>query len=421
MRIDADNWGMAGRKREEVTEKKITGLKYFDKLVPLLERLHDVGCQRDKAGNRQLHFDQYCLLMLLAMFNPIARSMRALQQASELRKVQRKLGCLRFSLGSLSEATEVFDPAKLQEIIVEMGKDLQPVARDPRLKDVQHVVTLVDGTLLKGLPVLMQAALEDRRASKTRGKCRWHTQFDLERWVPVRIDVTEGVGKGKSDERAVLARALQKGRCYVDDRGYAKFTLFNEIVQAGSSYVCRLRDNSSYKVLQERALCPEETEAAVVLDALVELGETSKAEARPDHPIRLIVVKTTPHPKRGKTGGGSAGPASSDLLLIATNLLDLPAWIIMLLYRYRWSIEIFFRFLKHVLGCRHLFSHDARGIQIQAYCAIIACMLISLWTGRKPTQRTYEMICYYFLGLAEEDELLAHLAKLKRHEESQKR
>jgi hypothetical protein len=380
-----------------------------------------VGCERDKAGNRQLHFDQYCLLMLLAMFNPIARSMRALQQASELRKVQRKLGCLRFSLGSLSEATEVFDPDKLQEIIVEMGKELQPVARDPRLKDVQHVVTLVDGTLLKGLPVLMQAALEDSRASKTRGKSRWHTQFDLERWVPVRIDVTEGVGKGESDERAVLARALEKGRCYVDDRGYAKFTLFNEIARADSSYVCRLRDNSSYNVIEQRTLCPEDTEAAVVLDALVELGETSKAEARPDHPIRLVAVKTTPHPKRGKTGGGSAGPASSDLLLIATNLLDLPAWIIALLYRYRWSIEIFFRFLKHVLGCRHLFSHDEAGIQIQAYCAIIACMLISLWTGRKPTQRTYEMICYYFLGLAEEDELLTHLAKLQRQEEPKKR
>jgi hypothetical protein len=412
---------MAGRKREEVTEKQITGLKYFDKLVPLLEGLHDVGCERDKAGNRTLFFDQYCLLMLLAMFNPITRSMRALQQASELRKVQQKLGCQRFSLGSLSEATEVFDPDKLQEIVVEMGKNLQPVARDPRLKDVQHIVTLVDGTLLKGLPVLMQAALEDPRAAKTRGKCRWHTQFDLERWVPVRIDVTDGVGSGESDERAVLARALEKGHCYVDDRGYAKFTLFNEIVKADSSYVCRLRDNSSYKVLQERTLTPEDIEAGVALDAVVELGATSKAEARPDHEIRLVAVRTTPHPKRGKTGGGSAGPASSDLLLIATNLLDLPAWIIALLYRFRWSIEIFFRFLKHMLGCRHLFSHDKAGIRIQAYCAIIACMLISLWTGRKPTQRTYEMICFYFLGLAEEDELLAHLAKLKRQDDSKKR
>ena len=47
-------------------------------------------------------------------------------------------------------------------------------------------------------------------------------------------------------------------------------------------------------------------------------------------------------------------------------------------------------------------------------------MIYGLWTGRKPTQRTYEMICFYFVGLAEEDELLAHLAKLKRHDDSKK-
>ena len=60
-------------------------------------------------------------------------------------------------------------------------------------------------------------------------------------------------------------------------------------------------------------------------------------------------------------------------------------------------------------------SHDAKGIEIQTYCAIIACMLLCLWTGRKPAKRTYEMVCYYFLGLASEAELLAHLEKLKPH------
>ena len=403
---------MAGKKREDVREKDVTGLKYFDKLAPLLARLHDVGCQRDKAGNRKLHFDQYCMLVLLFLFNPVVRSLRAIEQASELRKVQRKLGCQRASLGSLSEATDVFQPERLKEIIAELGDQLQPIARDPRLKDVQHTLTLVDGTLLKGLPVLFQAGMRDPRAAKFQAKFRLHTQFDLERGVPIRIDVTAGSGRGENSERAVLAKTLEKGHCYVDDRGYAKFKLFNEIVAAESSYVCRLRDNSVYEIVAQRALCDEDREAGVLLDAVVQMGDASKADARPDHPLRLIVVQATPHEKRG----GAAGPASNGLLLIATNLLDLPAWIIALIYRYRWTIEIFFRFFKHVLGCRHLLSHDPRGIEIQTYCAIIACMLISLWTGRKPTLRTYEMICHYFTGLAEEDELLAHLAKLKQQD-----
>jgi hypothetical protein len=399
---------MAGKRRDDVREEDVTGLKYFDKLAPLLARLHEVGCGRDKAGNRKLHFDQYCMLVLLFLFNPVVRSLRAIEQASELRKVQRKLGCQRASLGSLSEATDVFQPERLKEIIAELGKQLEPLARDPRLKDVQHALTLVDGTLLKGLPVLVQAAMLDPRAAKHQAKFRLHTQFDLERGVPIRIDVTEGSGRGKANERIVLAKALESGRCYVEDRGYAKFQLFNEIVAADSSYVCRLRDNSRYEIVQQRELCGDDAEAGVLLDAVVQLGNTGKADARPDHPIRLVVVKTTPHEKRG-------GPASTGLLLIATNLLDLPAWIIGLIYRCRWTIEIFFRFFKHVLGCRHLLSHDPAGVEIQTYCAIIACLLISLWTGRKPTLRTYEMICHYFAGLAEEDELLAHLAKLQAH------
>jgi hypothetical protein len=134
----------------------------------------------------------------------------------------------------------------------------------------------------------------------------------------------------------VLVKALERGRCYVDDRGYAKFTLFNEIVAAQSSYVCRLRDNSRYEIVEPRTLCDEDVEAGVLLDAVVTLGNTGKADARPDHSIRLVVVKTTPHEKRG----GAAGPANNGQLLIATNLLDLPAWIIALIYRYRWTADV---------------------------------------------------------------------------------
>jgi hypothetical protein len=400
---------MAGKKRQDVCEQDVMGLKYFDKLAPLLACLHDVGCHRDKAGNRDLHFDQYCMLVLLFLFNPVVRSLRAVQQASQLRKVQRKLGCLRASLGSLSEATEVFEPERLKEVIAELGDQLQPIARDPRLQDVRHVLTLVDGTLLQGLPLLVQAALSDPRAAKFQAKVRLHTQFDLLRAVPIRIDVTEGISRGAADERSVLGKALEAGRCYVTDRGYAKFRLFNEIVAAQSSYVCRLRDNTRYQIDEQRPLLAEDAQAGIILDAAVSLGDYQGAKERPDHPLRLVAVKTMPHEKRG-------GPGSNGRLLIATNLLDLPAWIIALIYRYRWTIEVFFRFFKHVLGCRHLLSHDPVGIKIQTYCAIIACMLISMWTGRKPTLRTYEMICYYFTGMAEEDELLAHLAKLQPHD-----
>ena len=98
--------------------------------------------------------------------------------------------------------------------------------------------------------------------------------------------------------------------------------------------------------------------------------------------------------------------------MIATDLLDVPPEVVALIYKHRWAIETFFRFFKHMLGCRHLISHCPNGIEIQTYVAIIACLLIALWTGKKPTLRTYEMICFYFTGLADEEELLGHIEKL---------
>ena len=411
---------MAGKRRDKIQERDVVGLKYFAKLAPLLERLHDDGCARDRAGNRQLHYDQYCLLLLLYMFSPVIKSLRGLQQASELAKVQKKLGCSRAALGSLSEATTVFDPDRLKEIIVELGAELQPLGRDPRLRDVPGELTAVDGSLLAALPQLMLASCLKRETGSGLVKWRLHTQFEVDRYVPLRIDVTPN-GGGEHDERSVLERTLEADRTYVMDRGYAKFALFNRIVAAGSSYVCRLRDNSAYEVLETRPLADADRAAGVLNDQVVALGQQRKADARPDHAIRLITIRISPHASRGKYRGGSTGPSSDGLLRIATNLLDVPAEIIGLIYQYRWSIEIFFRFFKHVLGCRHLLSHDQRGIEIQTYCAIIACLLISLWTGRKPTLRTYEMICYYFIGLASEGELLAHLAKLKAHDEAQRK
>ena len=166
---------------------------------------------------------------------------------------------------------------------------------------------------------------------------------------------------------------------------------------------------------QERPVSEAAGKAGVLRDIVVRLGANSKRDARPDHPVRVILVQTTPHKKTGGSKGGTAGHPSDGILRIATNLLDVPAEVIASIFQNRWTIEIFFRFFKHVLGCRHLLSQDPVGIQIQAYCAIIACLLISLWTGRKPTLRTYEMLCLYWMGWANDAELAAHLEKLKRH------
>lgn len=400
-------------KREAIRSRDVQGLKYLDLLLPLLEQLHEVGCQRDRAGNRKLHYDEYCIFVLLFLFNPVLRSLRALQQASQLRKVQKKLGCPRTSLGSLSEATEVFDPQRLEGIIGELLSRV-PTQQHLGREHVAGVLTAVDGSVVKTLCSLAEAAyLRDKNGAAHSG-WRFHTHFEIDRNVPVRMDVTRALNSGKSEEKNQLRQRLEPDRCYVLDRWYAEFALWNAIVAAGSSYVCRIRDNSNLsQIVEQRPLSAAAQQARVLEDLVVNLGTSHKADVRPQHPVRVILVRTTPHQRRGGRKGGTAGPPSDGMLRIATNLLDVPPEVIADVYQHRWTIELFFRFFKHVLGCRHLLSTDPVGIQIQAYCAIIACLLIHLWTGGKPTLRTYEMICLYLQGWAEVDEVVEHLANLK--------
>jgi hypothetical protein len=391
-------------------ERDLAGFKYLHRLLPMLERLHDVGCARDKAGNRDLHYDQYCLLILLFLFNPVVRSLRGLQQASTLKKVQRQLGCPRTSLGSLSESVAVFDPTRLEGIIGELLAEV-PRAQSIGRGQIPQVLTAVDGSVVKTLSNLAEAAYLKDKNGATHCGWRFHTHFEIDRAIPVRMEVTSAVNGGKTDEKTHLRSRLESDRCYVMDRWFGEFALWNDIVRAKSSYVCRIRDNSNLsQVDDERPLTEAAKKAGVIGDRVVRLGADSKV--RPDHPVRVVLVQTTPHQKTGGRKGGTAGPPSDGIIRIATNLLDVPAEIIADVYKHRWLIELFFRFFKHLLGCRHLLSHDPVGIQIQAYCAIIACLLITLWTGGRPTLRTYEMLCFYFSGWADLDELTAHVEKL---------
>ncbi len=389
-----------GNRRKKIKEKDLQGFKYFKVLSSLLETLHDAGCARDIAGNRKLHMDQYVSLLLLYMFNPICTSLRSIQKAGGLKKVQKVFGASRASLGSLSEASTVFDSELLKNIIGELSKKLGNSSQIAGLKK-NDILTAVDGTLIEAMGKMAWATWrQDRNGIKV------HYQYEILKGVPVDMEVTDA----NYSEKAVLSRNLQAGRIYVLDRGYAKYALLEKIVDVKSSFVCRIRDNAVWQTIEEKELSDKAVKEGIVFDKIVELGgPTAKTKLKN---IRIVAVKCNPKPQSCRPGG-RGGPKQGQIILIATDRMDLEPETIAAIYKHRWTIEIYFRFFKHVLGCRHLLSHNQNGIELQMYAAIIACMLIALWTGRKPTLRTYEMICWYFSGLADEEELIAHIASLK--------
>ena len=392
---------MGHKKREDIQERDLQGFKFFKRIRVLLEPLHMAACERDRAHNRELHMDQYMVLLLLYMFNPICVSLRALQQASTLKKVQRVLGVPRSSLGSLSEAARVFDSELMKPLIQQLLGELGPMAHDPRLEDIGAILTAMDGTLIPAIAKMSWALWQqDHNAVKA------HVQFELLKGVPVVAALTEGNG----DECDVLAGSLLPGRLYVLDRGYARYGLMQKIIDALSSFVVRIKDNSVFEVIEERELSQEALEAGVVRDAVVRLGGPKSGKPL-RQPVRIVEVACRPHQKAHKNGRG--GPQQGETILLGTDRVDLPPEVVALIYEHRWDVEIFFRTFKHLLGCRHLLSTCENGIEMQMYAAIIACLLIALYTGRRPTLRTYEMLNFYFMGWADLDELQNHIDNLK--------
>jgi hypothetical protein len=399
-----------------INPKQIGGIKRLRHLLPLLADLRQVGCERDAAGNRQLHFDEYVTLVLLYLTNPLIDSVRGLQAAAAVDKVSEQLGVKRFSLGSFSESVRVFDPRKLKAVIAQLAGELRPVNADPRLKThLDHALMMVDGTVLDAIAKVSAAMWLPFQDGTAKHAWKLHVQLDFDLFLPTEIELTDARNSGKSDEKNVLRKKLKKDCCYVMDRWYGQFTLFNDINAKGSSYVCRVKENSVFEVTEERLLSDEALTAGVVRDAVVRMGISSKLADKPDHAIRIVVIEAEPHQKRGGRRGKTAGPGNKGIPARRDHRHQSAGYTgrdhrpDLLPARRDWAIEVFFRFFKQMLGCRHLISHKPEGILIQVYCAIIACMLSNLWTGKRPNKRTVEMLAWYFMGLATEAEVLAHI------------
>jgi Transposase DDE domain len=384
---------VAAKRRTPVRAKDLQGLKYFKVLAPLLDRLHHDACARDRAGNRRLFYDQYACLLLLFFFNPILRSLRGIQQASTLGKVQRLFGCARVSRGALSEASRVFDPALLHELIGPLAAQALPLVVG-REAEALRGLTAVDSSLLPALPRMAWALWLDsqHRAAKM------HVHFEVLKAVPTEVSVTTGQGS----ERDQLRTHWRAGGFYALDRGYRDWDLFEEMTAADVSFVARVQDNTVIHAAEERPRTAADRAAGVVRDVAIAHTGSARHKKALAHRLRIVVVDT----------GHRLHNGEPDLLILCTNRLDLPAELVALAYRYRWAVELFFRWFKCLLGCRHLLAHSAAGVTIQVYLAILASLLITLWVGRKPTRRTLEMLQFYFTGWATEAELMAHLDQL---------
>ena len=367
------------RAKDEIDEKKLSCWKLLDEFRVRLAKAQAAAPKIEKrlgGPERKLLEADYFCLFLFGLLNPVVDSMRGLCAASHLTRVRQDICTRPVSLGSFSEAQSVFDPELLRQVFLELAGEIPTAWGDSRLAHFADNLKLIDGTLLPALPRMHWALwLNDKnRAAKL------HLKFTVLRQAPSDVAITEG----NSCERKALRQLMQKGETIVGDRYYGlEYGLFEEMRQLGVSFVIRIRNKPRMEIIEELPLTDEDRAAGVTWQGMVKLGDKWQGE-----PVRVVKVAVD-----GKE------------LLLATDL-DIEAELIALIYRYRWQIELFFKWMKSILGNRHLMAESSEGVAIQTYCALIAALMLQLFTGKRPTKRAMEMIRFYMMGQADLEEIV---------------
>jgi hypothetical protein len=297
-------------------------------------------------------------------------------------------------LGSFSEAQAVLDPRLLSEVFSQLSQTLPQAAAAAGERWLIQVSSLFDA-----LPRMYWALW--RRQGKAQSQVRLHLSLDLTQNAPARILITSG----KHCERAAWRTQWQRGNSYVGDRYYGEdYQLFRELDAGGVGFVVRLRDEAVIHEEEELPLSAADLTAKVIRSAWVHLGCQARYRSMR---LRVVWVQT-----------------DKEVLKLVTNLAptELAASEVALLYKERWRIELFFRWLKCILGCRHWLAESPEGVSIQIYLALIAALLLQLYTGQAPNRRMLELIQFYLLGVASLDDLWAGLQRerkrLARHQKS---
>ena len=332
--------------------------------------------------------EDYFSLFLFALLNPVVETMRGLCAATKLRRVQKEISRRRVSLGSFSEAQHLADPELLAQVFRTLATEMSGAT--PGRSPGGRSWLIQDSSLFEALPRMHWALW--RRQGRAQAQVRLHLSLEMGTGNPARASITPG----KVCERAAWRGLWKRGDAYVGDRYYGEnYQLFTELDEAGVAFVVRLRDEAVLQEEQKLPLSAADTAAKVIGSAWVRLGCNDRYRS---NRVRVVWVQT-----------------AKEVLRLVTNLntSELTGAEVALLYKERWQIELFFRWVKCILGCRHWLAESPRGAAIELYLALIAALLLQLYTGVRPNRRLMEMIRWYLVGMASLAELWSAIDKAK--------
>lgn len=357
---------MARKARNKIKKGELVHLKVVRQVLGFRNQV----LQEDCHGNTKLHFVDALIVLLAGFFNPTVRSLRLIEQLSQIPWVNRHLSVERVCRATLSDAFKRFDPQQLLPLMEELIRQVPQLGqKDADLEEICRQVVAVDGSLFTLAGEVAWALRQRKTDGQPLSQPRLDLQLDIASFTPVDMNLA---GAGEGSEAVVLTQRIKPGVIYLLDRYYVHFGLLNKILEKNSDVVLRLRSDTNFACERELELSPRDQAAGVLSDRIGHLpgsggrpGGKSRTGAPPQAKLREVILRD---------------PDGGEVRLL-TSLLEVPAYVIGALYRNRWQIELFFRWLKVVSGFEHLISESREGITIELYVAVIGCLLMHLKTG----------------------------------------
>lgn len=322
----------------------------------------------------------------------------------------------RLPRSTLADFHHLVDPAVLEPIIAHLLQETarRGLATPADLPDSIRQVLAVDGTFLALAADVAWAVRHRTNTGQSKASVRIDVHLDVASGLPQVVNVH---GAGTSEPAAAIP-AIVPGAVHVYDRGYFDFTLIQRHLDLSTTvptpFVMRMREpgerSPKFERHEERPRSAPDRAAGVISDHLGRLAGSQHRPA-PDGRLREVLIASPEEP------GG--------VIRLLTNLLETPACVIGLLYRYRWQVELFFRWLKATTHFRHLLSERREAIAFEVYVAVIGTLLLALRWNARPSKYAFALLHQVAGGGATAAEVLPILAERERRcaldRESQRR
>ena len=315
----------------------------FDKLIaPIMPKVEAIEASRCIHHRESLTFAAFVRLLVYYFVMPVESGRQLL---TDVLSAAPTLGVEKVERSTFFDGFNRF-PVVWFEML--LGTVLRATSwqRIPEMAALGQLYC-IDGSLFPALTKMTWAEYKSKSQA-----IKLHLCFELNRMIAVQFLVDAG----NSSEREALRQMLHAGVTYIADRGYVCFQLLADIVAAGAHFVMRMKSNLVYNIVETLTVALPEVVQHLFTQVTDQKVCLTGAAGQPIYRLVSFCV-------------------GSEKYLILTNRLELTTFQVILLYAYRWQVELLFRFLKRTLTGLHLLSTSKEGVTIQFYLLLCTALL----------------------------------------------